>query len=112
MKIATETYQNNFNLNLIKIFYKKIKLKINIKIKQNLTFIKNRKIVNLLKNSQFDLKKETINYEYSNNFNQENLFLMSQTYLFYKIWQKGTINKYNLKSLLKNWTSNLILRKT
>nr|BDN79734.1 Component of TIC complex [Ditrichum rhynchostegium] len=105
---------NKINKKILKFFIFFIRFNINliIKIKQNLTFIKNGKILNSLKNSQFDLKKDTISYEYSNNFNQENLFLMSQTYLFYKIWQKGTINKYNLKSLLKNWTSNLIIRKT
>jgi hypothetical protein len=82
-----------------------------IKIKQHLTFIKNGKIKNSSKISQFNLKKNTINYEYSSNFNQENLFLMSQTYLFYKVWQKEIITKYNLKALLKIWTSNLILKK-
>jgi len=83
-----------------------------IKIKQNLTFIKNGKILNSSKFSQVNCKKDKISYEYSNNFNQENIFLMSQTYLFHKIWQTGIINKCNFKSLLKNWTSNLIIRKT
>nr|QWW92677.1 hypothetical protein [Schistidium sp. 49138] len=92
-------YFIRFNINLI------------IKIKQNLTFIKNGKIFNSSKNFQVDFKKDKIHYEYSNKFNQENIFLMSQTYLFHKIWQKGTINKYNFKSLLENWTSNLLLRK-
>ncbi len=36
---------------------------------------------------------------------------MSQVYLFHKIWQTKTINKYNFKDLLKNWTLNFILKK-
>nr|YP_009682237.1 hypothetical protein [Fissidens nobilis]QDQ38639.1 hypothetical protein [Fissidens nobilis] len=105
---------NKINKILFNFFLFFIRFNINliIKIKQNLTFIKNGKILNLSKIYQIDFKKNRINYEYSNNFNQENIFLMSQTYLFHKVWQKGTINKYNFKSLLKNWTSNLIIRKT
>jgi hypothetical protein len=104
---------NKINKKILDFFIFFIRFNINliIKIQQNLIFIKNGKILNSSKISQFNLKKDTISYEYSNNFNQENIFLMSQTYLFYKVWQKETINKYNLKSLLKNWTSNLIIRK-
>lgn len=104
---------NKMNKKILKIFIYFIRFNINliIKIKQNSIFIKNGKILNSSKNSQVDFKKDTISYEYSNNFNQENILLMSQTYLFYKVWQRGTINKYNFKSLLKNWTSNLIIRK-
>ena len=36
---------------------------------------------------------------------------MSQAYLFHKIWQTKTINKYNFKDLLKNWTLNFILER-
>lgn len=104
---------NKKNKKILKFFIFFIRFNINliIRIKQNLTFIKNGKILNLSKISQINFKKDTIGYEYSNNFNQENIFLMSQTYLFHKIWQKGTINKYNFKSLLTNWTSDLIIRK-
>jgi len=94
------------------IFFIRFNINLIIKIKFCLIFIKNGKILNSSKNSQIDFKKDQISYEYSNNFNQENIFLMSQTYLFHKVWQRGTINKYNFKSLLKNWTSNLIIRKT
>ena len=105
---------NKINKKLEKLFMFFVRFNINliIKIKQKLIFVKNGKILNLSKMSQVDFKKDTINYEYSNNFNQENIFLISQTYLFHKIWQKETINKYNFKSLLKNWTSNLIIKKT
>lgn len=105
---------NKINKKILKfvIYFIRFNINLIIKIRQNLAFIKNGKILNSLKISQFDLKKNTINYKYSNKFNQENIFLMSQTYLFHKVWQKGTINKYNFKSLLKNWTSNLIIRKT
>jgi hypothetical protein len=92
-------YFIRFNINLI------------IKMKQNIIFIKKIKTLNLSKSSQIGYKKDKINYEYSNNFNQQNILLMSQTYLFHKIWQAGIINKYNFKDLLKNWTSNLILKK-
>nr|BEI32611.1 Component of TIC complex [Weissia exserta] len=104
---------NKINKKILKlfIFFIRFNIILIIKIKQNLIFIKNGKIVNSSKNSQFNLKKNTISYEYSNNFNQENIFLMSQTYLFYKIWQKEIITKYNLKSLLKSWASNLIIKK-
>nr|QWW92596.1 hypothetical protein [Amphidium sp. 49156] len=94
------------------IYFMRLNIHLIIKIKQNLIFIKNGKILNSSKISQKDLKKKKISYEYSNNFNQENIFLISQTYLFHKVWQRRTINKYNLKFLLKNWTSNLIIRKT
>lgn len=93
------------------IFFIRFNINLIIKIQQNLIFIKNGKLLNSSKSSQFNLKKNKISYEYSNKFNQENIFLMSQTYLFYKAWEKETINKYNLKSLLKNWTSNLIIKK-
>jgi len=66
---------------------------------------------NLSKISRIDYEKDKISYEYANNFNQENILLMSQAYLFHKIWQTKTINKYNFKDLLKNWTLNLILKK-
>lgn len=101
------------NKKVLNLFIRFIRFNISflIKIKQNFTFIKNGKILNLLKVSQVDLQKDTINYEYLNNLNQENIFLMSQTYLFHKIWQKETINKYNFQFLLKNWTSNLIMKK-
>jgi threonine/homoserine/homoserine lactone efflux protein len=104
---------NKKNKKILNFFIRFIRFNINflIKIKQNFTFIKNGKILNLVKISQVDLKKDKISYEYSNNFNQENIFLMSQTYLFHKIWQKGTINKFNFQSLLTNWTSKLIIRK-
>jgi hypothetical protein len=94
------------------LFFIRFNINLMIKIQQNLTFIRNEKILNLSKMYQIDFEKDTIDYEYSNNFNQENIFLMSQTYLFHKVWQKGTINKYNFELLLKNWTSNLIIRKT
>lgn len=105
---------NKINKKIFKFFIYFIHFNINliIKIKQNLFFFKNRKIFNLFKYSQIKLKKDTISYEYLNNFDQENIFLISQIYLFHQIWQKGTIKKYNFKSLLKNWTSNLILKKT
>nr|BDZ75695.1 Component of TIC complex [Timmiella anomala] len=99
-------------LKRISIYFMRFNTNLIIKIKQNLTFIKNGKIINSSKNSQITLKKDKISYEYSNNFNQEKIFLISQIYLFHKIWQTGTINKYNFKYLLKNWTSNLTIRKT
>lgn len=106
-------FLNKITKKILKVFIFSIRFNITliIKIKQNLTFIKNGKIVNSSKRSQFNLKKNTVSYEYSNSFNQENIFLMSQTYLFYKVWQKEIITKYNLKSLLKIWASNLIIRK-
>nr|QWZ47624.1 hypothetical chloroplast RF1 [Plagiomnium acutum] len=92
-------YFIRFNINLI------------IKMKQDFIFIKKIKTLDLSKSSQIEYKKDKIHYEYSKNFNQQNILLMSQTYLFHKIWQTGTINKYNFKDLLKNRTSNLILKK-
>nr|BCX55418.1 Component of TIC complex [Scopelophila cataractae] len=106
------------NLNKIKkklekifLYFIRFNIILIIKIKKVLTFIKKKKIINSSKTSQFNLKKNTINYEYSNDFNQEIIFLISQTYFFYKVWQKEIINKYKFKSLLKNWTSNLIIKK-
>jgi len=93
------------------IFFIRFNSSLIIKIKQNLIFIKNGKIKNFSKKSQFNLKKNTINYEYSSHFNKKNIFLMSQTYLFYKVWQKEIITKYNLKALLKFWSSNLLIKK-
>lgn len=105
---------NKINKKFLKFFIYFIRYNINliIKIKRKFTFIKNGKILNSSKISQIDLEKKKISYEYLNNFNKENIFLMSQIYLFHKIWQKETINKYNFKFLLENWTSNLIIRKT
>jgi hypothetical protein len=105
---------NKINKKFLNFFIYFIRYNINliIKIKRKFTFIKNGKILNSSKISQIDFKKNQISYEYSNNFNKENIFLMSQIYLFHKIWQKEIINKYNFKFLLKNWTSNLIIRKT
>lgn len=104
---------NKINKNILKfyIYFIRFNLNLIIKIKQNLIFIKNKQTWNLLKNSQTKYKHDKIDYEYFNKFNQENILLMSQAYLFHKIMQTGTINKYNVKDLLKNWTSNLILRK-
>lgn len=104
---------NRITKNVLNFYIYFIRLNINliIKMKQNFIFIKKIKTLNLSKSSQIGYKKNKINYEYSNNFNQQNILLMSQTYLFHKIWQTGTINKYNFKDLLKNWTSNLILKK-
>jgi hypothetical protein len=105
---------NKINKKIFNFFIYFIRFNINliIKIKQHLTLIKNGKIFSSSKKFQVDFKKDKINYEYSSKFNQKNIFLMSQTYLFHKIWQKETINKYNFKSLLENWTSNLLLKKT
>lgn len=104
---------NKINKQIFQFFIFFIRFNVNliVKIKQNLTFIKNGKIINSSKISQFNLKKNRITYEYSSNFNKKNIFLMSQTYLFYKIWQKEIRTKYNLKALLKIWASNLILKK-
>lgn len=104
---------NKINKQIFQFFIFFIRFNVNliVKIKQNLTFIKNGKIINSSKISQFNLKKNRITYEYSSNFNKKNIFLMSQTYLFYKIWQKEIKTKYNLKALLKIWASNLILKK-
>nr|QFQ51597.1 hypothetical protein [Leucobryum juniperoideum] len=100
---------NKISKKLLTFFIHFIRYNINliIKIKQNFTFIKNGKILNLSKISQVDSKKNRINYEYLNNLNKETILLMSQTYLFHKIWQKG-----NFQFLLKNWTSNLIIKET
>lgn len=104
---------NKINKQIFQFFIFFIRFNVNliVKIKQNLTFIKNGKIINSSKISQFNLKKNKITYEYSSNFNKKNIFLISQTYLFYKIWQKEIKTKYNLKALLKIWASNLILKK-
>nr|YP_010587447.1 hypothetical chloroplast RF1 [Didymodon constrictus]WAB45965.1 hypothetical chloroplast RF1 [Didymodon constrictus] len=104
---------NKINKQIFQFFIFFIRFNVNliVKIKQNLTFIKNEKIINSSKISQFNLKKNKITYEYSSNFNKKNIFLISQTYLFYKIWQKEIRTKYNLKALLKFWASNLILKK-
>nr|BDW36434.1 Component of TIC complex [Barbula unguiculata] len=107
-KILNEINKKNFQFFL---FFMRFNSTLIIKIKQNFTFIKNKKIINSSKISQFNLKKNTISYEYSSNFNKKNIFLISQTYLFYKVWQKEIITKYNLKTLLKFWTSNLIVKK-
>src|SRR5579875_1366358 len=100
---------NKINKKVLMFFIYFIRYNINliIKIKQNFVFIKNGKILNSSKISQVDSKKNQINYEYLNNLNKENILLMSQTYLFHKIWQNG-----NFQFLLKNWTSNLIIKKT
>nr|QWW92755.1 hypothetical protein [Tayloria sp. 49123] len=92
-------YFIRFNFNLIR------------QIKQNLLFTKNKKTWNFLKSSQIKSKNKKSDYEYLNKFNQEDILLMSQAYLFHKILQTGTINEYSFKYLLKNWTSNLILIK-
>lgn len=94
------------------IFFIRFNINLIIKIKFCLSFIKHGKLLNLSKLYETDLEEDTISYEYSNNFNKETIFLISQTYLFHKVWQKGTINTYNFKYLLKNWTSDLIIRKT
>nr|AMD62030.1 hypothetical protein [Tetraplodon fuegianus] len=104
---------NKININILKfyIYFIRFNLNLIINIKQNLFFIKNKKTWSLLKSSQIKYKINKIDYEYFNKFNQENILLMSQAYLFHKIIQTGRINKYNFKDILKNWTSNLLLRK-
>lgn len=100
---------NRTNKNVLNLYIYFIRFHINLilRIKQILM----RKNWNLSKNSQVDSKKNKISYEYENNFNKESILLMSQAYLFHKIWQTKTINKINFKDLLKNWTLNLILKK-
>nr|YP_009912501.1 hypothetical protein [Bartramia pomiformis]QLJ53783.1 hypothetical protein [Bartramia pomiformis] len=104
---------NKINKNVLKFYFYFLRFNINLilKIKQNLIFSKEKKTWNLSTTSRIGYRKDKISYEYSNNFNQENILLMSQAYLFHKIWQTETTNKYNFKDLLKIWTSNLILRK-
>lgn len=116
---------NKINKNFFQFSINIIRFNINLisKIQQNLILIKNRKIWNPLKVSQINQKKDKINYKYSNDFgekiqslkinvNQENILLMSQAYLFHKIWQiEKTNNKYDFKYLLKNWTSNSVIKK-
>nr|YP_009645969.1 Ycf1 [Stoneobryum bunyaense]QBX99024.1 Ycf1 [Stoneobryum bunyaense] len=101
------------NKNVLNFYISFIRFNINLilKIKQNFIFGKNKKTWNLLKSSQIKYKKNEINYEFTTNFNNENILLISQSYLFHKIWQTKTINKYNFKELLKFWTSNLTLKK-
>nr|YP_009867564.1 hypothetical protein RF1 [Cratoneuron filicinum]QKG04686.1 hypothetical protein RF1 [Cratoneuron filicinum] len=100
---------NRINKNILNLYIYFIRFNINLilRIKQNLI----KKNWNLSKISQIDYEKDKISYEYVNNFNQENILLMSQAYLFHKIWQTKTINKYNFKDLLKNGTLNFILKK-
>ena len=100
---------NKINKKIFKIFIYFFRFNSNliIKIQQNL----NRKILNSSKLTQNKLKTKRTNYEYSNNINQYNIDLISQAYLFYKVWQKETTNIYNITFLLKNWTLNLILKK-
>nr|YP_009646051.1 Ycf1 [Ulota bruchii]QBX99106.1 Ycf1 [Ulota bruchii] len=93
------------------ISFSRFSINLMLKIKQNFIFNKNKKTWNLLKSSQIEYKKDEINYEVTTNFNNENILLISQSYLFHKIWQTKTINKYNFKDLLKSWTSNLTLKK-
>jgi len=104
---------NKMNKNILNLYIYFIRFNINLilKIKQNLIFIKKRETLNLSKISQINSEKDRTSYKYANNFNQENILLMSQAYLFHKIWQTRTINKCNFKDLSKNWTSNLILKK-
>lgn len=105
---------NKINKKFLKgfIFFIRFNILSITKIKQRLTiFIKNKEVVNLSKNSQFNLEQNTISYEYSNKFNQENILLMSQTYLFSKVWQKEIITKHHLKFFFKNWASNLVIKK-
>ena len=106
------------NLNKIKkklfqvfLYFIRFNITLIIKIKKFFIFIKKKTTINSSKISQLNLNKNIINYEYSNNFNQETIFLISQTYFLYKIWQKEIINKYKFKYLLKNWTSNFIIKK-
>nr|YP_010917765.1 Ycf1 protein [Encalypta ciliata]UVG41351.1 Ycf1 protein [Encalypta ciliata] len=120
--IKINFYKINKNCFKFYIYFIRFTINLIIKIKQNFTFIKNGRIWNLLKFSQIKHKKEKIDYEYLNNsnktienlkikFNQETIFLMSQAYLFHKISQAEILNKYKFNYLLKNWTSDLIIKK-
>lgn len=99
---------NKINKNILKFYISFIRFNINLllKIKFFFIFIKKKNTLNLSKISPIENKKNKINYKY---FNQENILLMSQAYLFHKIWQKRTVNKHNFQNLLKNCTTNLIL---
>lgn len=116
---------NKLNKKFFQFYIYIIRFNINLisKIQQNLILIKNGKIWNPSKVFQTNQEKNKINYKYSNDFdekiqslktnvNQENILLMSQAYLFHKIWQIETTNKkYDFKYLLKNWTSDLVIKK-
>nr|UPM51690.1 hypothetical chloroplast RF1 [Takakia lepidozioides] len=45
------------------------------------------------------------------NLNRQDIVLMSQAYVFHKIWQIETINKYDFQYLLNYWTSNTVIKK-
>jgi hypothetical protein len=93
-----------------------------IKIKQNFVFFKNGKIFNKFNFFPITIKENKINSQYFNNFTekinnlkidfeQKNSVLMSQTYIFHKIWQIRTTNQYDFRYLLNNWTSDLAIKK-
>ena len=100
------------------IHFIRFTIKLMIKIKRNFIFIKNGKIFNKLNIVHIKTKKNKINQQFNEEiqnlkikFNQQNILLMSQAYLFHKIWQIEMLNKYDFKYLLKNWTSNLIIKR-
>jgi hypothetical protein len=99
---------NKINKNILKFYISFIRFNINLILKIKIFFIlkKKKNTLNLSKISPIEDKKNKINYKY---FNQENISLMSQAYLFHKIWQTRTVNKHNFQNLLKNGTTNLIL---
>jgi hypothetical protein len=99
---------NKINKSILKFYISFIRFNINLLLKIKFFFIlkKKKNTLNLSKISPIEDKKNKINYKY---FNQENILLMSQAYLFHKIWQTRTINKHNFQNLLKNCTTNLIL---
>nr|YP_009732916.1 hypothetical chloroplast RF19 [Diphyscium foliosum]QHU77258.1 hypothetical chloroplast RF19 [Diphyscium foliosum] len=118
-----KTSFNKINKNFFKFYVHFIRFNINsvIKIKRNFIFIKNGTILNSFNIFRINEKRKKISNQHSNkfneeiqnlkiSFNQENILLMSQAYIFHKLWQAETINKYNFQYLVKNWTSNLFIK--
>nr|YP_009041054.1 Ycf1 [Tetraphis pellucida]AIB08491.1 Ycf1 [Tetraphis pellucida] len=108
---------NEINRNIKKnyVYFIRFNIKLIIKFKKKFNYLKNKELFNKLNITN---EKNKISNEYNEriknlkiNFNQQNITLMSQAYVFHKIWQIKEKNKYNFKYLLENWTQFLIIKK-